>query len=365
MKAKIPTLYFHLMVFFLSMLAVFSSIPKVLAQYPTGTVKWRPGHYLFLANRVDLEKAASEVAKFGVVRGIQTRYYWEDLEPKKGNYNFSSILADANALQKRGLSLVIQLQYKTFRNQPAKIPAYLKTSEYEGGSYQEARGGWNLRLWNKNVRTRLTALVMAMGKTLNSHPAIALINFPESALAAPASSDPLKANWSYYLTEHAKQLSGYGTILRSAFPNTPSILYFNGGTNHYKYFAPASLKTGVGTGGPDVWVGAYEYNKWSQYAYDLAKQLRGKVPIGHAVQWEDWERVTHGGAFHKNPRIVASQIYSFVQDELHSNFMFWEKRKDYWEQLTALWNLIGKKNDPAGGLRSACPSTFMNCYIKY
>lgn len=387
MKAKMMSFPNVLMFVLLSLWAVFSSVPDVVAQgMPLGQpmdlrilepgdeppvgpppapgigTKWYPGHYVFVGSRENIPSIVNEVKPFPVVRGIQTRYYWDDLEVSRGKYDFSTIRKDADFLNEQGMKLVIQLQFKTFRNMGARIPPYLTTAEFEGGSYQDEKGGWNLRLWNGNVRGRLAALVAAMGAELDSHPGISLMNFPEAVVALPPEGDPLLSNWTYYAREHAQQLASFGNELRKAFPSTPTVLYFNGGTALVPFFEDASLTSGVGIGGPDTWIGAYLHQLFVRYSYDLAKRLGGKVPVAYGIQWEDYVAVGSSSEWlHPEGAVPVTDLYSFSRDVLGSNFAFWEKREPYWQNVKALWSKIGVSQGASGGFRAECPGLLKPC----
>lgn len=387
MKAKMMTFPCDLVFLFLSLCAVFASAtdvaaqgtplsepmelrilgpgedPPVLPPAPPGVgTKWYPGHYVFVGDRTNIPSIVQEVMPLPIVRGIQTRYYWDDLEVSRGKYDFSKIRQDAELLQERGKKLVIQLQFKTFANMGPRIPSYLTAVEFEGGSYQDNKGGWNLRLWNANVRSRLAALVEAMGVELDTHPGIALMNFPESVAATPPAGDPLLVNWKYYANEYARQLASFGGVLRKSFPTTPTVLYFNGGTPQVPFFEDASLTSGVGIGGPDTWIGAYEHELFVRYSYDLAKRLARQVPVAYGIQWENYVAVGSSAEWlHTDGAVPVTDLNKFSRDILGSNFAFWEKREPYWQNVKALWSKIGLSQGASGGFRAECPELVKPC----
>ena len=61
-------------------------------------------------------------------------YSWNQLEPKKDQYDFSLILEDYEYLKSHGKKLFIQLQDVTFNPQRKAVPNYLLTKAYDGGA---------------------------------------------------------------------------------------------------------------------------------------------------------------------------------------------------------------------------------------
>ena len=66
--------------------------------------------------------------------GAQIMYSWKQLEPKRGEYDFSIIYEDYNYLLSHGKELFIQFQDVTFDPKYKAIPDYLLAEEFDGGS---------------------------------------------------------------------------------------------------------------------------------------------------------------------------------------------------------------------------------------
>lgn len=323
---------------------------------PTQTgVKWYPGHYAFVPDPSSLESRNAELAPYSIVRGFQTRFFWDELETGLGQYDFSKVLDALNFAKSQGKFLVVQIQFKTF-NDTKRVPRYLLNAEYEGGVYEASSGGWNLRLWNTNVLSRFKMLIHALGAALDSHGSLALVNLAESAAGAPYTSDPLSGNWSTLARQHATNLASVADDLRGAFPTTPTIMYFNGGTPDASVFKAAVAKSGTGLGGPDTYIGAYDLNLFLRYSYDLAREVSESVPLGFAVQWNNFVWLGASSKYvHPNGAVPVDDIFSFSRDTLKSNFIFWDKRDPHWTEVKALFDRLGKEGDISGGLRTACP----------
>lgn len=323
----------------------------------TQEIKWFPGHYYF-GSADNIEDDYKLIQDNSIVRGIQKRYYWDDMEISKENYDFSLIINDLNFLHTKGLKLVIQIQFKTFNSNQKPYPAYLQTSEYDGGIYEMESGGWNLKLWNPEVLERLKALITALGNATDHNPALVLINMAESAAATPKDSE-LASNWSQTKKVFLKNLAGCAYTFRTVFPTTPTISYFNSGESDALVFEEAELASGHGHGGPDTYIGVYDKDLFLRHAYNLSQRMAGKVPIGYGIQWNNFIWVGSSSKY-LDPRgaVPPVELYEFSRDVLKSNFAFWVKRDPYWENVKALWDSLSTAlpNDPAGGLISVFPT---------
>ncbi|MDP1614873.1 MAG: hypothetical protein Q8L68_03670, partial [Methylococcales bacterium] len=136
-------------------------------------VKWHPGHYCTILGlgKNDpkyMTQVYKELKATPALRGLDSRYFWAELETAKGVYDFTSIdqrLAELAAIGKR---LVIQVQTKSFvpigKPTGKLVPDYLKASDYDGGEFaysshgSTAPRGYNIALWNSQVHDRLVEL---------------------------------------------------------------------------------------------------------------------------------------------------------------------------------------------------------------
>lgn len=320
--------------------------------------KWFPGHYHFIGNNTDVVGPTQEIAPYPIVRGLQVLFYWNALEPGRNSYDFSSILMAADYLHSLGKKLVVQIQFKTFNN-TKPFPSYLMTSEFEGGVYEADKGGWNLRLWHSGVRTRFNALMTALAAACDVHPAIAAMNLAESAAPTPVSTDSTAANWTYYKAQHAVGLMEGAVTLTQACSHTPTIAYFNGGASDGVAFGSAADTHGLGLGGPDTYIGAFEDNLFLQHSYDLIRNRAGQIPVLMGVQWNNYIWTGASSAWqHPDGATPVADLFAFNRDILGSNFVCWQKRVPYWTNVLALWDSLPATypDDPAGGLPSAFPT---------
>jgi hypothetical protein len=90
-------------------------------------------HFVYFARDRELIRMHPflKIQRFEVA---QIMYSWRELEPERGQYDFSIIQEDYDYLLSHKKKLFIQLQDATFNPRYLGIPAYLLTDEFEGGS---------------------------------------------------------------------------------------------------------------------------------------------------------------------------------------------------------------------------------------
>jgi hypothetical protein len=320
--------------------------------------KWFPGHYHFFDDPANLAQGMSDIASYPIVRGVQTRFLWDELEPTRDVYDFSGIIAAADTLHAAGKKLVVQLQFRNFNVNVKPYPAYLQTAEFDGGIYTDGKG-WNLRLWNAAVRTRFNALMSALGTACDAHPAIACMNTSETAAADP--TDPtLLANWTTLREQHSEGVIAGVVAMKQQCTHTPVVAYFNGSAAHGVPFGEAADEYAVGLGGPDSYIGAFENNLFLRHSYSLISSKAGAVPILMGVQWNNyiWTGASSAWLYPDPDGVPVGDIFAFDRDVLKANFMCWQKRTPYWTNVLALWASLPTlyPGDDAGGLPSALPT---------
>lgn len=321
-----------------------------------GAVKWHPGHYVLLYLDVTpsgFDTALGEVAAHPVFRGIQKRYKWSTLEPQEGQYDFSEIEDDLAKLAAVNRRLVIQVQAKSFKTGETYAPAYLLNQRFAGGVFRH-ENGYGLKLWNNAIRDRVISLVQALGARFNAEPFVEAVNLEETS-----PGNPVGVVADYDANKYVDNLIVVDGALRTAFPNTVVIQYTNYPTNRLPDITDAMKSTGVGLGGPDVFVDSVSL---SGGVYGYYPQLSGVVPIGLAVQANDYTARYSEGPF--DPP-TANEIYSFTRNTLKTNYMFWLRHKDattdYFANVLTMMAAPTFPRDEAGGLRAACPTKFTSC----
>jgi hypothetical protein len=310
-------------------------------------VKWHPGHYAFVQFR-----DVGEEHIYKNFRGIQKTYAWRTLEAEKDRYDFSAIRADLAFLGKHDKRLVIQVQTKTFAAGQNYCPKYLSGSEYGGGVYKTRWGSFNPIIWDERVNRRLNALYAALGKELDHEPFLEAVVIPESATTFDvAARDEL-----HYTTEkYIRSVEAGMQALRDAFPTTVVIQYVNMPPEVIRPLADYTKAHGIGFGGPDIYPRDPVLTNPSRGVYRLYPPLSGVVPLGAAVQWNDYtQTASFRGARGETP---VKEIYEFGRDKLRLNYMFWGTRPGYFEKVQAMLAAPTFPKDAAGGLNTAAPKS--------
>ncbi|SOD16202.1 glycoside hydrolase [Nitrosomonas ureae] len=333
-------------------------------------VKWHPGHYYTTIKWGNndssyLSQVYSEIGATPALRGIQMRYFWSELEKSKGVYDFSSIdkrLAELSARNKR---LVIQVQTKSFEPTWNLVPNYLKTDAYENGqfpfsSYGETTiRGYNIKLWNSQVRDRLIALFEAMGARYNSHPNFEGIGMIESAMGQ--SLEPISSTQA---DEFYANMIQVNQKMRLFFPNTMTIQEVNYPRPILNSLVTQLKDMGATLSSPDTFpdekdlnIKATQYNP-NQGIYNYYSDFSGMMAMAPTVMRKNYENTRNDGS---GTTPTISEILVFARDTLHANYIFWSRIPGYYDQVLEVLNLAGQTSDPAGGLSSVCPTAYSSC----
>ena len=334
-------------------------------------VKWNPGHYIQLnAGATDelVQRTFKEIAALPNVRGVQTRYAWRDLEPTKDGYDFTEIDKELAMAQAVGKRLFIMISTKAFKAGSRALPDYMHTAEYGGGVYRividpkdtlgtEATTGENMAMYEPAVRDRLIALTAALGRRYNGHNAFEGISFNETALGQAVV--PLN---SAQKTAFFENLAQVDTATRRAFPNTVVMQFFNFPRVNMPLLVTNALSNSVSLGGPDTFLNDSELELSAYPHYDAAA---GKVALGPSVQAENYFTTYQDGPY--APPAVTD-LYAFAKNRLSANYIFWAKNLTAplypYNNVLAMFKSSTFPKDAAGGLTTACPTTFASCVSK-
>jgi hypothetical protein len=270
-----------------------------------------------------------------LIKGAQIMYSWRDLEPQKGQYDFSILKQDYEYLKKYGKKLFIQLQDVTFDSKYKAIPDYLLTAEYDGGAVLQYNdegkpAGWVAKRWNKKVRSRFALLLQALGKEFDGK--AEGINLQETAIEIKDRGFSKQA-YIHGLKENM-------LALKKAFPKSITMIYANfipgewlpGDDKGYlRGIYQYGEEIGVGLGAPDLMV-----TRKGQLNHALAMMHEGKftVPIGIAVQDGNYfgktgeEKDDTGNKLHQN---LVPLLHAFAKDFLRVKYMFWANQQPYFD----------------------------------
>jgi hypothetical protein len=333
-------------------------------------VKWHPGNYLLTYITTSDAEMPNIIATLPQgFRGIQRRYTWKSLEPTQGQYNFTSIATDLTNLAKIGKKLVLQVSVKSHNDVQygPVIPDYLLNSTYEGGAYI-TQTGTNPTYWNASLQTRLIALFNALGSQFDLNTNLEAIVLNDET--APSVTNPTYWN-PIYLDNYITGTTKVALAAKAAFPHTVVMQYINYPTSALPTLVSSLKNAGIGVGGPDVLT---EDTGLINGSYPYIKGVANQVPIGMAVQYEDYSARYHGGPY--NPPGIPS-LYQFSQQQLQTNYIFWLRRtaesasasndyhaSNYYQDLLNYMSTITWTANPAGGLSTTCPSMLSACDIK-
>lgn len=277
-------------------------------------------------------------------KGAQIMYPWKELEPSKGNYDFSKIKEDLTYLEKHGKKLFIQLQDVTFYPKNKAVPNYLLSEEYDGGvvvqlSDEGKPEGWVAKRWNKKVRERFALLLMEMGKELDGK--IEGINLQETAIGVNEKTDK-----SFSPKKYMDGLKANMLALKNAFPISTTMIYANfmpgewlpwEDNGYLRGIYEYGNEIGVGLGAPDLMV-----TRKGQLNHPLAMMHEGDftVPIGIAIQDGNYIGKTGADSDYDENKKESSNarkskvplLHGFAKDFLKVNYMFWVNQVPYFEE---------------------------------
>jgi hypothetical protein len=307
--------------------------------------KWHPGHYAFVQfSKLD------ESLVFKNFRGIQKTYSWRALEPEKDHYDFSEIRADLAFLAKHDQRLVIQVQTKTFGQGQNYCPAYLSGPEYDGGVYRTRWGSFNPIIWNDAVNHRLNALYSQLGREFDREPYLEAVVIPESATTFENSD---RENLRYTPEGYVRAVEAGMRTAREAFPATVVIQYVNMPPEAIQPLAEYAGNHGIGFGGPDIYPYDPVLTNPQRGVYRLYAPLSGIVPLGAAVQQNDYSQKTAFRGGGGGPPV--REIYEFGREKLRLNYIFWGVRAGYFEKVQSMLAEPSFPKDSSGGLNAARP----------
>lgn len=333
----------------------------------THAVKWHPGHYYTLMgkskdNPKHMTQIYQELRKTPLLRGIQIRYDWAELEPEENVYNFSSIENHLIQLAAQKKRLIILLQLKSFDPSTPNVPEYLKEEKYEGGVFpfslfgKKTIGGYNLKLWNPLVHDRLVALISALGKRFNTHPYFEGIGLTETAFG-----QPLVEITNNQLDNYFTSLLSVNKQLRKYFPNTMTYQFTNFPRQKLNTFIGKLKEMGTGLGGPDIFMEdpglTFKQANSAKGVYHYYPELSGIVPLTPAVMQTNYVN-TRQDKKGKTPSVT--ELFTFARDNLKANYIFWTRAPNYFPQVLQMLNELGPVGD-AGGLDSTCPKAYPAC----
>jgi hypothetical protein len=270
------------------------------------------------------------------LEGAQIMYSWRQLEPERGQYDFSIIQEDYNYLLSHGKKLFIQLQDVTFNIKYVAIPDYLLTEEFDGGSTLQYNDdgvaeGWVAKRWNLQVQYRFALLLKALGKEFDGK--VEGINLQESSVGVNSEND------TSFTPEHYRESIKINMLaLKKAFPNSTTMQYANfmpgewlpwDDKGYLRSIYRYGQEIGVGLGGPDLMV-----KRVGQLNHTIAMMHEGKftVPLGIAIQDDNYVGETGNNDIVTDRENIVPILHAFAKDFLKVKYMFWVCQEPYFSE---------------------------------
>lgn len=279
--------------------------------------KFNPGHYVALNSGEIIEiKYLNDPA----IIGVNKRYKWKHLEPKKGVYNFSKIVSDLEYLKTIDKQLIVFIIDKSFSRYGA-LPNYL--SEYEIMTPEKEHG---VLRWEPELVERFIALGEAIGKQFDNNPNFEGVAVQESALGL---SDDILDDNGYTPEQYRDALTSILVGLQNEMPHSnvfwySNFMYKNNG--HLRQVADAIAKEFIFMDGPDI----LPYRRWiSSQSYPMYEEYKNKITLFCSAQDDSYMHHENDIRQGENANIPDTgfmsmeDIFLFARDSLHVKYLFW------------------------------------------
>jgi hypothetical protein len=318
-------------------------------------VKWHPGHYVMLAGEDSVSQHLANINEIGdesTIKGVQIRIWWYELEPSKGNYDFSKINTYLNKLkaQPTPKRLVVRIMDRKFNtsSQGGIVPNYIRNNAIYNGGLVRTKTGYAARIWEQPVMDRLIALYKAVGNRYNGDNYFEGIASEETTLSLAT----FPAGYS-----HAKLKDQYRRLVNNVKPTMPEtnlFLYTNwiGSSDLMSSLIQDLVFPAVAAGGSNIVPSSMTLGQkvWTgQYGADY----RGMLALGSSV--EAGELGGNLGDF------TPQQINNFAYNTLYLTHVFWVRNT--WSGDSSQRWYTGilpflRTNPP---VRTACPVSYGIC----
>lgn len=292
----------------------------------SGGVKFNPGHYVALS--ADQSVGDFPLLNEPAIRGVNRRYYWADMEPRKDAYDFSAIRADLELLSKHGKQLVVFITDKTFSpNDPNPLPEYIRAH-----GTTNLKGAVSPKKWEPPLIDRQIALCLALSKEFDAHPNFEGVAYQESAPSIPA-AQLTAAGYTpeAFRDEMIRLLAGSSRAL----PRSQVFWYMNFLPMKSEYLDEiAGAVTGhrIVIGGPDILPHRDSLIKH----YPIYERFKGRLKLFCSAQADSFRHHKDDrnnntkDAFHKGLKpihtdgyVTMEEIFLFGRDQLHLDYIFW------------------------------------------
>ncbi len=321
---------------------------------PAAAVKWHPGIYVKLEDwqlQSPSQMAAvyQELVDTPQLRGIRVTVLWgryetRDLETGISSYDFAQldeILSTLGTLDDK--HLILSLAWREFKGQNGAsdiLPNDLRggTPWSDDPTWQHVDFdhlwaykmhndgyGYNLKLWDPTVISRLDAFLAALGAHLGDHPNLTVVSTTESAIGPPII--PFVAGES-----EAGQFAGQISVIRSLrqhFPTCLTIPDLNYSRAHVAEVMALmeSERIGLGSSNSNL---ANGLNRTDAPAGVLTYYpiMSGRVALAPEIQGDDYRNSNSDDAVPDYPGY--EHLYLRVRDDLRANYTVMQRNVPFW-----------------------------------
>jgi len=319
--------------------------------------KWYPGHYVMQGETND---AKNKIAQYDQFVGAKLKFFWKNLEPTEGVFDFSEIEADVQSLWqtgngKRSLIMIGIKEHNFSKLEYTAAPDWLGVYDAmdnvwlsppnpdhpnDPGAYYYLSGSSTpdpklaVAIWKPWVREKVDNLFRALGEAYDNDDRISFISLDETALSnPPADITPTPQEYLTGLIETEKSLASH-------FPKTPALQL----ANFISSDEPGMLSIfenmesiGGGISGPDLFDTYLDGDGLPKtQAYELYPEFAGRIPL--AIENQRADRIASAG-----PAVA----YDVAINSLSCNVIFWNTKFDgdpNWDFYTGIIPVLEDNN---------------------
>jgi hypothetical protein len=275
--------------------------------------KWFPGHYAAVRhlNGPLAEGSRNLVKNNPYIKGYKMHIVWNELELSKDQYDFTVIQNFINIAETDGKKILLHLQDRKFgKNENPFLPAYMLTSEYEGGWFLSEKGHSYGKIWLPAYQDRWCKLLKALGEFIDASQTVAGLIVSESSMNTNTPGYNTAGHMDFFTSMHS-------TIANYA-PNTVFFQYVNWGFTMDE--RTILMKNVVednrnGFGGPDIYDHKYPTTNrtWTlNMAFgSFYSKYRGTAPISVENQPAGYNAAS------------ARQVFDYAVDQIGVHFLPW------------------------------------------
>jgi hypothetical protein len=347
---------------------------------PVNGVKWHPGNYLLTWNdspQRQMEAIRDEPYVIGAVR----RYYWAQLEPQRGVYDFSAIEADLKYLKSmpEPKRLVIQIHDRTYRAKTpvGVIPNYILEDPRYGGKdgWYTANGsnwygvapanngyasGYIARVWDPAVMDRLIALFQAVGARFDNE------RYLEAVSGTETTPGMKRIPPDYSKEQLAVQLKRWISEVVPAYPHTTVLMYANAlGAGQLPGLIDHCYRNRCAVGGLDT-MPTRDYSPTSSGPSEGQRIIMGdEGGTSYVGKMPVMFMVSNASLTERKGPNTPDSIYRYAVERLGATHLFWVQLENKYDTGSKQYSwdrgILPVIRANKGKTNTACPSNLKSC----